>query len=294
MEPKKIYTEKDQFLSLYFYYLETILNQDNSGLSKIKFQSEESNTDEYLKKYFKKFIKDNNHLQNIPNKKCIFEIDGKREIVSNNKFNDYKIVDVLIPEELTQEQKNKISETKTSIYTNPDLYLMITNGKEFWSESVELKSTKVNQIPGSSIQQVSPYEWVIFVKRSETNTEVTIGHYINCITDKLPFPDRSPRPLIGYVPLKEWNNENRFIIENVFNLKINTKEHIEKLKILEDWQDYLASKWIEIINKNSTKNSEAWFNNAIRKYTLKVLDLTKNMTPKEIETLYLKIRNMIK
>jgi hypothetical protein len=66
------------------------------------------------------------------------------------------------------------------------------------------------------------------------------------------------------------------------------------LKILEDWQDYLASKWIEIINKNSTKNSEAWFNNAIRKYTLKVLDLTKNMTPKEIETLYLKIRNMIK
>jgi hypothetical protein len=294
MEPKKIYTEKDQFLSLYFYYLETILNQDNSGLSKIKFQSEESNTDEYLKKYFKKFIKDNNHLQNIPNKKCIFEIDGKREIVSNNKFNDYKIVDVLIPEELTQEQKNKISETKTSIYTNPDLYLMITNGKEFWSESVELKSTKVNQIPGSSIQQVSPYEWVIFVKRSETNTEITIGHYINCITDKLPFPDRSPRPLIGYVPLKEWNNENRFIIENVFNLKINTKEHIEKLKILEDWQDYLASKWIEIINKNSTKNSEAWFNNAIRKYTLKVLDLTKNMTPKEIETLYLKIRNMIK
>ena len=294
MEPKRIYTKRDQFLTIYFYYLENILNQDSSGLSNIKFQSEESNTDEYLKKYLKTFISSNSQLLIEGNNNCVFEIDGNKEIVNKSEFNNFKIIEVLIPEELTQEQKNKITENKKSVYTNPDLYLTITDGKEVWSESIELKSTKVNQIPGSSIQQVSPYEWVIFVKRSETNTEVTIGHYINCITDRLPFPDRSPRPVIGYTPLKEWNKENRSIKHDEFYLKIDTNEHIEKLKILEDWQDYLASNWLEIINKDSSKISEPWFNNAIRKYTLKLIDYTKTLPPEEIEKFYLKIKKMIK
>lgn len=294
MEPKKIYSKRDQFLTIYFYYLENILNQDSSGLSNIKFQSEESNTDEFLKKYLKSFISNNPQLINDGNNNCVFEIDGKKEIVNKNTFNTFRITEVLIPEELTQEQKNKITESKKSVYTNPDLYLNITDGKEIWSESIELKSTKENRIPGSSIQQVSPYEWVIFVKRSDSNTEVTIGHYINCITDRLPFPDRSPRPVIGYIPLKEWNKENRILIDDEFHLKINTNEHLEKLRILEDWQDYLASNWMEIIIKDSSKISEPWFNNAIRKYTLKLIEYTKNLSPDEIENLYIRIKKMVK
>jgi hypothetical protein len=291
MEPKKIYSEKDQFLSLYFYELEVILNQNNSGLSNIKFQSEESNTDEYLKRYLKSFILSNNCINNFEDNECIFSIDDNKIYVSKSFFKNYKITDVLLPENLTQEQKNLISHGKKSVYTNPDLYLIISDGVEMWSESVELKSTKLNNIPGSSIQQVSPYEWVIFVKRSDTNTEVTIGHYINCITDKLPFPDRSPRPVIGYNPLKEWNFENRKVVEKNFYLTINTQEHLQKLKILEDWQDFLATNWMDILLKKTSKNNEPWFNNAIRKFSLKLLDYTKDINSEEF---YERIKKMIK
>jgi hypothetical protein len=294
MEPKKTYTEKDYFLALYFYNLEIILNQNDSGLSSVKFQSEESNTDEYLKKFFKPFILNNNNIQNIENEMCVFDIDGKKTSLTKNVFLNYRITDVLLPENLTQEQKLLISKQKKSVYTNPDLYLIISNGIEIWYESVELKSTKMNNIPGSSIQQVSPYEWVIFIKRTDTNVEVTIGHYINCITDRLPFPDRSPRPVIGYNPLKEWNLENRKLIGKDFYLKINTDEHIQKLKILEDWQDFLATNWMEILLKKSNKISEPWFNNAIRKFVIKIFDYTENMTSDEVGLFYQKIKKMIK
>mgnify|MGYP003330257066 CR=1 FL=1 len=33
-------------------------------------------------------------------------------------------------------------------------------------EKIELKSTKDNAIPGSSVQQINPDEWVIFVKHT--------------------------------------------------------------------------------------------------------------------------------
>ena len=77
----------------------------------------------------------------------------------------YKISNVFLPEHLNTEQKKEISTLKKSVYTSPDLYLEITDGINIYFESVELKSTKDNNIPGSSVQQISPFEWVIFIKR---------------------------------------------------------------------------------------------------------------------------------
>ena len=44
--------ELRNFLIVYFYTIENQLNKDGNGLKDVKFQSEEANTDEHLKKYF--------------------------------------------------------------------------------------------------------------------------------------------------------------------------------------------------------------------------------------------------
>ena len=40
------------FLTVFFYKIESQLNKNPNGLEKVKFQSEETNTDEYLKIFF--------------------------------------------------------------------------------------------------------------------------------------------------------------------------------------------------------------------------------------------------
>jgi hypothetical protein len=282
----------ERFLSLYFFELEIKLNSDK-GLDEVKFQSEEANTDEFLKLFMKSFILKNNSITtNI--KSLQININGINESVDVKELKRYRIEEVLIPSELSKTQKEELSKKKTSVYTNPDLLLKITNGIDEFFESVELKSTKDNNIPGSSIQQVSPLEWVIFVKRNDKDTEVSIGHYINCITEKLPFPDRSPRPQIGYKTLKEWNSRNRVNKLDSLEITINGEETETKKQILLDWQDYLASEWLEIIKRKTTKNSEKWFNNALRKYTIKLLEYTSTINDKEKEELTNKLKTLIK
>ena len=55
----------NSFLIVYFFDLENKLNSSKNGLEAIKFQSEEANTDEYLKKYFQKFMQKHNDLSDI-------------------------------------------------------------------------------------------------------------------------------------------------------------------------------------------------------------------------------------
>jgi hypothetical protein len=57
------------FLIVYFYQVENKLNTTNNGLETIKFQSEEANTDEHLKKYFQDFLLKHNDLLDIALKK---------------------------------------------------------------------------------------------------------------------------------------------------------------------------------------------------------------------------------
>jgi hypothetical protein len=284
----------NSFLIVYFYKIENELNTTKNGLETIKFQSEEANTDEFLKRYFQDFLLKHNDLSEVKLKKLSVKIDLEEHIIDIESLKSYKISNVLLPEQLNTEQKRFITESKKSVYTSPDLYLEITNGINIYFESVELKSTKDNNIPGSSVQQVSPFEWVIFVKRDNEKVLVTTGFYINSITEKLPFPDRSPRPQIGFKTLLDWNKKYRKVENDVLTIENITEINNDKIKLLTDWQDFLATEWLEIVKLEESRNSEKWFNNAIRKFALKFLDYTDTLTNADKEKLKINLTELIK
>ena len=155
----------NSFLIVYFYKIENELNTTKNGLETIKFQSEEANTDEFLKRYFQDFLLKHNDLSGVKLTKLSVKIDKEEHTINIEDLKRYKISNVFLPEHLNTEQKKEISTLKKSVYTSPDLYLEITDGINIYFESVELKSTKDNNIPGSSVQQISPFECVIFIKR---------------------------------------------------------------------------------------------------------------------------------
>jgi len=284
----------NSFLLIYFFELEKKLNTEENQLQKVKFQSEESNTDEFLKKYFKEYLSRNNNIEATNLKQLQIKIDVEEFIINVEDLYSYKISNVLLPEELSKEQKQNIANSKKSVYTNPDLYLEITDGNYIYFESVELKSTKDNKIPGSSIQQVSPFEWVIFVKRSKGEVSIATGYYLNSITNKLPFPDRSPRPQIGFKTLENWNKKYRKVKDQILTIENITDLNKEKISLLNDWQDYLANEWLQIIQADSSRNNEKWFDNALRKFAVKFLDYTDKLSEKEKKSLKKKLLKMIK
>jgi len=294
MNELNIESEINIFLLLYFFELENILNSNTTELELIKFQSEEANTDEFIKLFFQKVIKANNNIEKI--KLETIRINRHNTIVNKtvNEIKKFKITNVFVPNELTDEQKKEIAASKKSIYTNPDLLLQIEDGKNIYYEPLELKSTKNNNIPGSSIQQVSPFEWVIFVKREKQKVAVSTGYYINSITEKLTFPDRSPRPQVGFNTLFEWNKNNRIIQGKNLTIIDNPIVIEQKIRLLQDWQDFLATEWLEIIKSEQVKNNEKWFNNTLRKFAIKFLEYTENIKPNEKLKLIAKLNSLIK
>ncbi len=280
------------FLIVYFYKIENLLNDNSHLLSDIKFQSQEANTDEYLKIFFKDFLTKHHDIEDLILHELIIQNGDENYTISIDELKNYKIQEVFLPQELSQHQKVQIAKTKKSVYTNPDLYLQIVCKDEVFYESVELKSTKDDKIPGSSVQQISPYEWVIFIKRAKQNM-VTTGFYINSITDKLPFPDRSPRPQIGFKNLASWNEKNRKITQNKLLIIDDVSANANKIKLLNDWQDFLADEWLEIVLLDKISKNEKWFNNAIRKFALKLLEHNTKLGDQTKEDLIQKLREQI-
>ncbi|BDS15241.1 hypothetical protein [Aureispira anguillae] len=284
----------NSFLHLYFYILEDKINSTQNELNSIKFQSEEANTDEFVKRYFKEYILKNPTIKGTNLKSLCINIDSNPITIKIDRFNTFQVINVFLPAELDETKKKKISETKNAVYTSPDLYLEISDGETSYFESLELKSTKNNNIPGSSVQQVAPFEWVIFVKRSEKKTIVSTGHYINSITEKLPFPDRSPRPQIGFNTLQQWNKKNRAVKNNILFINYDSSQNQSKIKLLADWQDYLASEWLNIVQSNKAQKNEKWFNNALRKFALKFLEYTETLSTEEKQKLTDTLNSLIK
>ncbi|MFK7981249.1 MAG: hypothetical protein AB8G86_14785 [Saprospiraceae bacterium] len=273
------------FLSQYFYELEIILNTKAKEISSMKFQSEESNTDEYLKNFVKKVILQNKTLKNKQITTLSLTFGAESKSLKVKEFNKFRITNVFLPNELTADLKNKIGTTKSAVYTNPDLLLEIKGYNKTLYQSIELKSTKNNKIPGSSVQQVNPYEWVIFIKRKNDNIQVATGHYINSITEKLPFPDRSPRPQIGFNTLVDWNKKNRILSNQDFTYKLDMDTTAKKLKILADWQEVLVEEWMNIIQRKTKIKNEKWFNNTLRKFAIEFLAFSESLDEKELKDL---------
>lgn len=110
----------------------------------------------------------------------------------------------------------------------------------------------------------------------------------------MPFPDRSPRPQIGFKTLLDWNKKYRKVENNVLTIENITEINNDKIKLLTDWQDFLATEWLEIIKSEESRNSEKWFNNAIRKFALKFLDYTNSLSESDKEKLKHNLTKLIK
>jgi hypothetical protein len=201
---------------------------------------------------------------------------------------------VLLPEDITDEIKSIVSATKNAVYTNPDMCLeiFVEGNKEY--ETIELKSTKQDSIPGSSIQQVLPEEWVIFIKHSSKQIEIATGQYIHAINSKMQFPDRSPRPQVSFKEMQLWNQHNRVI--NYAHL-IYKKDNDEKSKydLIKDWQGVLSDRWVDMLfNTTSVKDKEPWFNNNLRKFIIEFLERYEKLDEIGKEEFKTKIKSLIK
>lgn len=286
----------NRFMFAYMYELEVSLKTKKDTLTTVSFQSDEANTDRPLKLFLKDFIEKN--FNSLPLSKMNFKfniaINDTVENLNYSDFKDIKIRKVLLPDELSNELKLQIAENKSSVYTNPDLLLEICDTNNTTYCSIELKSTKNNSIPGSSIQQITPTEWVIFIKHTNKDIDITTGQYIHSINSKLQFPDRSPRPQVAFNELTSWNTSNRSLDDTTLSYKINSVDEKLKYDLISDWQYYLADRWIEVLFSSSTKNNEPWYNNNLRKFIIKFLEKYDDLTSEEKENFKNKVNSLIK
>lgn len=280
------------FMHFYMFELEVFLNSQKKNLFTVSFQSDEANTDRPLKEYLKSVIE--NELNMLPINPIANKLFIDDQTYSIDEYRNYNISRVILPDEIDENLKQKIKESKSACYTNPDICLEIKgNGSTFY-QTVELKSTKNDSIPGSSIQQIIPDEWVIFVKHTLKDIEVVTGQYINSINSKMQFPDRSPRPQVSFKELLSWNNLHRNIENNELIYTIDDSL-ANKLALIDDWQGVLSKRWIDILlNSEKVKKSEPWFNNNIRKFILDFLEIYDGYSKEEKDLIKSKIQSMIK
>lgn len=283
------------FMFAYMYELEIALKGQKAKLATVSFQSDEANTDRPLKVFLKDFIEKD--FNSLPSSKINFKlnivINNTTENLNYYDFKDVKIIRVLLPDELSPKLKSKITENKSSVYTNPDLLLKISDGCNSTYCSIELKSTKTNSIPGSSIQQITPTEWVIFIKHTDKDIDIITGQYIHSINSRLQFPDRSPRPQVAFSELTSWNASNRSLSNTTLNYTINSIDEKLKYDLISDWQYYLADRWVEVLFSSSIKTNEPWYNNNLRKFILKFLEKYDKLTFTEKEDFKAKVKSLI-
>lgn len=285
----------EKFMYIYMYELEKALNNNIKALKDITFQVHEANVDKPLKEFIKEFIENGYNKIPLDTMEKVMEIDrDNKTLLSYRDFKDIYIEKVYLPSELTEELKQYRSMSRDSVYTDPDLYFEITDGINKYYISVELKSTKDNSIPGSSIQQIIPNEWVIFIRHNKSGINVVTGRYIHSINSKMQFPDRSPRPKVSFRELEEWNNNNRYETDSKVIYKTNLDDERTKYQLLSNWQDYLADRWIEILFKDSIKKNEPWFNNNLRIFTLKFIDRYETLSADEKENYKIMLQKLIK
>lgn len=285
-------TDLQLFMYLYMYELELWLNEHSDEVLKISFQSDEANTDRPLKEFLKKSIEQNcNSLSKLKNINLI-SIKGKHHNISSSVRNTV-INSVLLPP-ISDNIKRILKDRKKSVYTEPDICLVILMNNTPQYVTIELKSTKNDAIPGSSIQQIDPNEWVVFIKHNNKKVDITTGQYFQAINAKMQFPDRSPRPQVSFKELCSWNRNCRNITENNI-VYSSTGDESEKHALLTDWQGVLANRWTKIVmNTGKIKKSEPWFNNNLRKFILEFLDEYDKMSPQSQKDYKDFLKNVIK
>lgn len=253
----------EAYMSAYLYELETKLNKNVTIFEKVKFQQDEANTDKEIKEAIKKFINSECHRITLIHQVSI------NDVTYNIEKDSFVVKNALIPDDY-DEIIHKLMAQENAVYVNPDLVLQCSFFGENIYQRIELKSTKGDKIPGSSVQQVIPDEWVIFIQHKEGNRIKTItGKYKDSINGKMAFPDRSPRPQISYNELKKWIHDYRIMCDGTLILK---KDNLSSYKtdLLTNWQEVLSKRWLNVLCSDKKEN-EPWFNNNLRKFILKFL-----------------------
>ena len=272
------------FMYIYMFELECWLNQHYEEVLNISFQSDEANTDRPLKEYLKQVIENQcNCIKKLSNVERLVVCDDEKNSVEyrvSEIIKDIKVEKVLLPEDITPRIKELLKANNGAVYTNPDICLVFNiNGTEEY-ETIELKSTKSDTIPGSSVQQVTPNQWVIFVKHERTNAKIATGKYLHAINSKIQFPDRSPRPQVSFAELESWNENCRLFFDNIVEYNSEGEDSL-KYELLTDWQGVLARRWADIVLDNEPSNREPWFNNNLRRFILEFLNEYDDMSPLE-------------
>lgn len=284
------------FMYVYMYELEQFLIKNKNKIANISFQSDEANTDRQLKEFLKRIVE--NSFNKIPDDSIIntVNIEDKVSFSNNNDVLKKIYIDkVLLPEEIDSDVKEILKKDKNSIYTNPDLCFRIINDNETFYKTIELKSTKNNSIPGSSIQQINPTEWVIFIKHTNSNIEITTGQYINAINSKMEFPDRSPRPQVSFKELQDWNDSNRIFNNYTLTYNSDNINQVMKSELIYDWQKVLVDKWIDVLfDFSEPRNNAPWFNNTLRKFILAFTYKYDNLSKQEQDDYKENIKKIIK
>lgn len=272
------------FMYFFMYKLEILLLYKKDSFRKISFQSDEANTDRPLKEFIKNIIlSECKDIEDI-NLEISFEnhSNSNRIVIPSKKCCNFSINKVYLPDELTPIIKDRLSKNKNCVYTEPDICLEIIDSttKNIFYETVELKSTKTDSIPGSSVQQIKPNEWTIFIKHTNNNEfDVSTGQYIYSLNSKMQFPDRSPRPQVSFSEIKNWNQKHRIIKDNEIYY-IKDSEELLKYELVSDWQQYLINRWIKMLFSEEP-TSNAWFNNCLKKFIVQFLDKYDTLSEKE-------------
>lgn len=279
-------------MCIYMYKLEENLMNHKDELIDVSFQSDEANTDRPLKEYLKQHIEKS--FSSIPEDTDITSLCFEGDTFTDlQAIKQTRVNRVLLPEDISDELKETIKASKSSVYTDPDLYLELKLGNELSYESIELKSTKNDSIPGSSIQQIVPEEWVVFIKHTGKNISITTGQYIHAINSKMQFPDRSPRPQVSFKAMSSWNKDNRIVKSNALCYEKDTDDN-NKRALISDWQDVLSQRWLDVLfNATSTKANEPWFNNNMRKFILSFLAKYENLTDAEKKEFKERVKSLI-
>lgn len=282
----------ESFMQVYMYELEQFLVSKKDDLKLVSFQSDEANTDRPLKEYLKSVIE--KEFVKIPDSTSITNVVFDNLNVNVEELKDIEILRVLLPEEITDEIRKFISVSKDVIYTNPDIcFEILLDGRKIY-ETIELKSTKQDSIPGSSVQQIVPNQWVIFIKHSEGKIEITTGQYIHAINSKMQFPDRSPRPQVSFKEMQSWNQLHRIFNYTKLMYKKDNKEGI-KYDLITDWQEVLSKRWVDMLfHSTKVKANEPWFNNNMRKFILLFLEEYEKLDDRGKEAFISKTKKLIK
>ncbi len=91
----------------------------------------------------------------------------------------------------------------------------------------------------------------------------------------------------------EWNKKFRTEESNILSIENSSETTKDKIKLLEDWQDFLATEWLDVIVTEKVKNNGKWFNDALRKFAIKFLDYTETLDNDQRQKLKLKLNELI-